>query len=125
MPFYRSLRVTVRVQQGSMHAWALVRGRESTGNYCPVQLPSGAQLPLGTKMQLQQLHNQTFQPLSFVPIAKVPQGLAGLLYMTVIATSASHAGNYIEGCFHLFPSHDAAWPGIVVGTGVEDFYSSS
>jgi hypothetical protein len=56
----------------------------------------------------------------------LPRGYAGLLYMTTFATQTVPAGNnYIEGCWHLFPSADAQWPGVVMGTGVEDYFDSA
>merc|ERR1719277_2414673 len=34
-------------------------------------------------------------------------------------------GGYIEGCWQFYSSHDAPYPGLVVGTGVEDYFDSS
>ena len=61
-----------------------------------------------------------------VPLVTLPRGYAGLLYMTTLATQTTPAGNnYIEGCWHLFPSANATWPGVVLGTGVEDYFDSA
>lgn len=61
-----------------------------------------------------------------VPLVSLPKGYAGLMYLQTFATQTVPAGNnYIEGCWHLFTHADATaapWPGVVLGTGVEDFF---
>ena len=64
-----------------------------------------------------------------VPLVSLPKGYAGLMYLQTFATQTVPAGNnYIEGCWHLFTHADATaapWPGVVLGTGVEDFFGES
>ena len=89
-------------------------------------LQSGFIVPPNAKLQLQRVDNTTFQPLEFVPLVTLPAGYAGLMYLTTFATQTIPAGNnYIEGCWHLFTQHDAKWPGIIMGTGVEDYFDSA
>ena len=33
-------------------------------------------------------------------------------------------GGYIEGCWNFFRSANESYPGLVVGTGVEDYFDS-
>ena len=54
-----------------------------------------------------------------MPILTIPKGVAGLVYLTTLATQTVPAGNnYVEGCWHLFPQADTAWPGVVLGKGI-------
>ena len=83
-------------------------------------------MPPNARLQLQRIDNVTYAPLDLVPLVTLPRGYAGLLYMTTLATQTTPAGNnYIEGCWHLFPSANATWPGVVLGTGVEDYFDSA
>ena len=38
---------------------------------------------------------------------------------------ASGNYNFMEGCYHLFTPVDAAWPGLLLSTGMEDYYDSA
>jgi hypothetical protein len=125
--FQKSIKVTARsLGSGNQVVYMVVRGHEvarTDAAASGLRLPSGFTVPPNAKLQLQRIDNQTFQPLEFVPLVTLPPGQAGLLYLTTFATQTIPAGNnYIEGCWHLFTKHNAAWPGIVMGTGVEDYF---
>jgi hypothetical protein len=128
--FQKSIRVTARtLGTGPQVVYIIVRGHEvaSRSNAASgLTLPSGFTVPPNAKLQLQRLDNVTYTSLEMVPLVTLPKGYAGLLYLTTFATQTIPAGNaYIEGCWHLFPSADTAWPGVVLGTGVEDYFDSA
>lgn len=95
-----------------------VRGHEvhkDSGAADGLTLPSGYTVPADAKLLLQRIDNVTFQPMAWAPVVRVSPGYAGLLYLTSFATSTSPAGtDYVE-----------VWPGIVMGTGYEDYFDSS
>ena len=47
-----------------------------------------------------------------------------LLWQAFPVGGAAAGGGYIEGCWNLFRSSAEAYPGLVVGTGVEDYFDS-
>ena len=55
----------------------------------------------------------------------MPKGHEGLVFMTALAVNNSGTGvGFLEGCPHLFDPPDAAWPGILLGSGTEDYFDS-
>eukprot|EP00662_Eupelagonemidae_sp_cell21_P042422 gene42422-24797_t len=44
-----------------------------------------------------------------------------------MSAMAVKSGNYnfMEGCFHLYSPPSAAWPGLLLSTGMEDYYDSA
>jgi hypothetical protein len=131
--FTKSIRITARtLGEGPQVVYIVVRGHEvalASPMAAGLTLPSGFTVPPNAKLQLQRIDNTTYQPLDMVPLVSLPKGYAGLMYLQTFATQTSPAGNnYIEGCWHLFTSADATvapWPGVVLGTGVEDFFDSA
>lgn len=84
----------------------------------------------------------TYQPFAFAPIFKAPAGQEGAIFLTALSLSApafSHPGwpdhtppvtkspgnHYMEGCVYLYRNHTEGYPGLVVGTGAEDYFDSS
>lgn len=128
--FTKSIRITARsLTKGLQVVYMIVRGHEvhkdspAAGG---LTMPSGFTVPPHAKLQLQRIDNKTYQPLEFVPMVELPAGHAGLLYLTTFATQTIPAGNnYIEGCWHLYNTAEKKWPGIVMGTGVEDYFDSA
>jgi hypothetical protein len=109
-----------------MHVYAVVRGFEDTAG-AGVTLTSGAKLPPSAKMVLQKTTG-AFHELSLVPLVNVTAGTRGLLFMHTLAVSTlppSPWAHWVEGCFHLFQTASTPWPGMIDGTGWEDFYDSS
>ena len=128
--FQKSIKVTARsLTKGLQVVYMVVRGHEVAKDSpasVGLSLPSGFVVPPNARLQLQRIDNVTYQPLEFVPLVTLPKGYAGLLYLTTFAIQTIPAGNnYIEGCWHLFTRAESKWPGIVMGTGVEDYFDSA
>merc|ERR1711907_463993 len=70
------------------------------------------------------------QPLEFVTIGSLPAGVQGMIFLTSWAVQATPAGGaaagggYIEGGWNFFRQANESYPGLVVGTGVEDYFDS-
>jgi hypothetical protein len=132
VPFYASIRVEARtaVAGKCVGAYMLSRGHEvapGSGEESGLLLPSGFRVPLGARLELQVIPNVTFPPLSFVAVANVSFGRAGVLLASTMALSSQPAATgYIEGCWRLYRTGAEAFAdSVVLGTGFEDFYSSS
>jgi len=129
VPFQASLAVTIRqiADTGSCtYAYILLRGHEVAPGDAGVVLSSGLALPRAARLSLQKIENAVFPALSLVSVANVSKGLAAVLWLSTVSLSTRPAGNnYIEGCWHLLRAANESFPGLVVGTGFEDFYSSS
>jgi hypothetical protein len=71
------------------------------------------------------------QPLEYVPIAELPKGQKGMVFFVSWAVESkpvggpSAGGGYIEGCWQFYRAADEKFPGLVVGTGVEDYFDSA
>lgn len=127
VPFV-SLRAQIRLLSPGpcQYAYVLLRGHEVGPGDRGVVLPSGYALPPAARLQLQRIDNATFPPLSLVSVANVSTGLAAVLLQATLALSTRPPGNnYIEGCFHLLRTGGEDFPGLVVGTGFEDFFNSA
>lgn len=127
--FQKNIVVTARTLGSAQVIYLVVRGHEvpkSSQGAAGLTLPSGFTLPPNARMTLQRIDTHTFEPLSWVPVVDLPRGFAGLLHLVTLAPVTSPAGNnYIEGCWHLYTDSEKQWPGIVMGTGTEDFFDSS
>ena len=131
IPFYKSIKVTVRADPsdgpGCFGGYVNVRGTPNL----PLVLPiSGIPLPAGTRMQLQKNPLAVRQPLEYVPLAQLPAGSRGLVFATSWGVQTDPAGGnkagggYIEGCWQFYRQANETFPGLVVGTGVEDYFDS-
>jgi len=128
IPFSVSLLAQIRLINGSdcQYAYIQIRGHEVGPGDPGVVLPGGAALPRAARMVLQKIENSTFPALSQVALANVSRGMSAVLFLTTMATSTyPPQNNYIEGCFHVTRSADEAFPGLVVGTGFEDYFNSA
>jgi len=128
--FQKSIRVTARtLGAGPQVVYIVVRGHEvakTAAAAAGLALPSGFVVPPNAKLQLHRLDNITYQPLEMVPLVTLAEGYAGLVYLTTLATQTVPAGNnYVEGCWHLFTEASTPWPGVVLGTGIEDYFDSA
>eukprot|EP01052_Picozoa_sp_SAG31_P027594 SAG31_NODE_2593_length_5423_cov_21.402705_7_plen_114_part_00 len=63
-------------------------------------------------------------PLAFLTVANLSAGSSGLLLMHTLEFAASNL-NTLEGCYHLYTPQSPSFPGIIVASGTEDFFSSS
>ena len=133
IPFGKSALVTVRADpqdcaKGCCGGGYLnVRGTENL----PVVLPgSGIPLPATARLHLQKNAWAVRQPADHVPVVSVPAG-NGLVFMSTLSVETQPVGGdragggYIEGCWQFYSSADEPFPGLVVGTGVEDYFDSS
>ena len=129
IPFGTSVLAQIRLINGSkpcQYAYIQIRGHEVFPGEPGVVLPSGAALPRAARMQLQQIDNSTFAPLAQVALANISKGMSAVLFQVTLATSTyPPMNNYIEGCFHLLREANESFPGLVVGTGFEDFFNSA
>jgi len=127
--FTKSIHITARTLGGQQAAYIVVRGHEvakSSFAAAGFKLSSGFTVPPYAKLQLHRIDNITYQSLSFVPVVDLPVGYAGLIYLTSFVTTTTPAGNdYIEGCWHLYTYAEQDFPGVVMGTGVEDYFDSA
>ena len=131
IPFYRSALITARAHPsdgpGCFGGYLSVRGSVEL----PLLVPgSGRPLPLGTRLVLQANPPATRAPLDFVTVAALPAGQRGEVFQTSWAIEAqpeggpAAGGGYIEGCWNFHPTAATPYPGLVVGTGVEDYFDS-
>jgi hypothetical protein len=134
VPFARSVIITARPgstwssKYGCLHSYINVRGTEGL----PIVLPlSGIPLPPTARLQLQRTDWTMRQPLEYVNITSNKAGEQGLIFMIGFAVQAkpvggtSVGGGYVEGCWQFYSSASQPFPGLVVGTGFEDYFDSA
>ena len=132
IPFSKSVIVTV--QPGSpadgkcVWGYMNVHGTENL----PLSLPgSSIPVPPSARMTLQRNDLALHQPLEYVHLLDIPAGQSGLVFQTSFGVENQPVGGpdvgagYIEGCFNFYPTAQTPFPGVVVGTGVEDFFDSA
>ena len=74
--------------------------------------------------------NTTLAPLEFVDLASADRcgekgWRDGMVFMTSMAVASSKNFNFMEGCFHYYDEQRAAFPGMLLSTGMEDFFDSA
>jgi len=132
IPFQKSVLVTAAPDPqdsaaGCIGGYTNIRGTENL----PVTLPGGIPLSPTARLHLQKNTWATRNPRDFVNIVDMPAGTMGSVFMTSFAVStkpvggSGAGGGYIEGCWSFYPKHDTPYPGVVVGTGVEDYFDSA
>jgi hypothetical protein len=119
VPFQRSLAVTFAGAPAA--AWLQARGAEGLALDDVI---AGVTLPPTARLRLQVRENVTYSALEYMTIADVTKGNAGALFLTT-AWWATDSPNTIEGCWRAFTPRDAAWPGLQLSTGWEDYYAGS
>ena len=139
MPFYKSIRLTAQLPAGvaGFNVYSIIRGIESDDfSGAALKLPGIGPLPFGTRLVQSRNDRVTVQSLGFIPIVNITEG-AGYIYHHVISIEGNGGFLYLEGCFHLIspvgpgavfdPATGVApgFPGAVLSTGSEDYYSSS
>jgi len=122
VPFMRSLRITFQAgAAGGCAVWLQARGSE--GLALDHMIP-GVTLPPTARLVLQARELVAYRALDYMTIADVPRGTSGAVFLsTVWWTSLSP--NTIEGCWRAFTPRDAAFPGLQLSTGWEDYYAAS
>ena len=56
--------------------------------------------------------------------AVVPAGASGLFFMSTLAVVSGNQ-NFMEGCVRMFSPPEQPWPGLLLSTGMEDYYDSA
>merc|ERR1719181_1691836 len=70
------------------------------------------------------------QPLEYVKVAELPEGVSAMIFQVAWAVEThpvggpAAGGGYIEGCWQFYRQAAEKFPGLVVGTGVEDYFDS-
>ena len=122
VPFHRNIRITGQLapntgERGTL--WTIFRGSENlpitVGNYV---------LPASARLVQTRIRNVTYQPLEFVEMANVPTKHNGVLWAHFLTAQSSNE-NFMEGCYHAYTPHSAAFPGLTVSTGTEDYFDSA
>ena len=139
IPFYASLRLTAQLPPGvaGFNVYTIIRGTESDDSSAsPLAVSGYGPLPLGTRLRQARNDNLLVPSLAFIPLVNLTQG-SGLVYAHSLAIQGNPGFTYMEGCFHLISPVGAAaafdpatgtapaFPGAVLSTGTEDYYSSS
>ena len=117
---FKTIRITYQLEtepSSKQVIWLIVRGLEnyqfSIGD---ITLPSTARLKL--------IHtNVTLQPLELVDLVNIKKG-SGMLFLTMMQVSSGNL-NFMEGCFHFYNQKYVEWPGMLLSTGMEDYYDSA
>lgn len=120
VPFGATLRVTMQLALTAKPttSWVIVRGCESL----PIAVGT-VPLPPTARLSLHKIEAAVFQPGEHVPLLDLPEG-GGLVYMHAIAVESTNT-SFWEGCYHLFTPHATPFPGVLLGTGMEDYFDSA
>jgi hypothetical protein len=139
MPFYKSIRLTAQLPAGvaGFDVYTIIRGVESDDfSGALLSLPGVGALPFGTRLVQARNDRVTVGSLGFIPVVNLTEG-SGIVYTHSISIEGNPGFLYLEGCFHLIspvgpdavfdPTTGVApgFPGAVLSTGSEDYYSSS
>jgi len=139
MPFYKSIRLTAQLPAGvaGFNVYSIIRGVESDDfSGAALTLPGIGPLPFGTRLVQSRNDRVTVASLGFIPIVNMTEG-SGYVYQHVVSIEGNGGFTYLEGCFHLISPVGASavfdpktgvapgFPGAVLSTGSEDYYSSS
>lgn len=122
VPFMRSLRITFQEgAAGGSAVWLQARGSE--GIALDHVIP-GITLPPTARLQLQVRELVAYRALDYMTVADVPRGTNGAVFLSSIWWT-SLSPNTIEGCWRAYTPRNAAFPGLQLSTGWEDYYAAS
>lgn len=115
---FKSIKITYATDKGAKPAriWMIVRGSDNL----PLRI-GGVDLPSTARMKLYNT-NVELAPLQFVDLAKVSG--AGMLFLTTMQVESGNQ-NFMEGCMHLYTQDYTQWPGLLLSTGMEDYFDSA
>jgi len=116
VPFATSLRITFHSPK-ALVLWTIIRGSE----HYPLVL-RGMNLPKSARLRLFKYSAEN-QPLDYVTLAAADKG-AGMVYQTTLAVQSANL-NFLEGCYRMYTSRDMTYPGVLLSSGTEDFFSSA
>lgn len=124
IPFTKQVRVTLQMPSTipSQRAFAMVRGVENL----PLVI-AGYQLPPSARLVASLKTSMNLPVLSFHELVSIPSGVSGLLLGTMIDLQSLDKGslNSLEGCWHAFTPPTTPYPGLLLGTGAEDYPESA
>ena len=119
------------IQADVSNAGEPVSSHEGTENL-PIVMPlSGIPLPPTARLSLQRTAWTLREPLEYINVSTISAGKQGLIFMVGFAVEAKPVGGtavgggYIEGCWQFYRQAAEQFPGLVVGTGLEDYFDSS
>ena len=121
IPFGSSIRVTIQSTDATQHGgfYIIVRG----GLDIPLVI-GDVVLPDTARLQLQKFAGR-LETNEVLDMVSVPKGHAGLVFLNTLAVNNSgHGVTFLEGCPHMFDPPDQAWPGVLLGSGTEDYFDS-
>mmetsp|Transcript_29310 Transcript_29310/g.63193 ORF Transcript_29310/g.63193 Transcript_29310/m.63193 type:complete len:210 (-) Transcript_29310:26-655(-) len=121
------MRVTLKLPtwwNGTERIFAMCRGVE---NLAPLTI-SGFSLPADARL-VASVRNSSLAPLDFHELIHIPSGTSGLMLGTMIDITMYGPGasslNTLGGCWHAHVPPDAPFPGMLLGTGAEDYPESA
>jgi len=125
IPFSKSIRVTLQLppEFTNTRAFAMVRGVENM----PLKVGS-VPLPMSARLRTYLKTSVNLPVLELHEMADIKNGNGRLLgTMIDISTADNGTLNSLEGCWHAyFPGTQyAEWPGLLLGTGAEDYPESA
>ena len=62
--------------------------------------------------------------LEFVDLVNIPQG-NGMLFSVTMQVESTINLNFMEGCFHYYDTTRTEFPGMIISTGMEDYFVSA
>lgn len=125
IPYGSSVRVTFALDGAGAGThgmiWSIVRGLEGM----PLEI-GGLSLPSSARLKLQKT-DVMLKPLEFVDIVgkDTGAGTAGLFFAVTMQVESSENLNFMEGCFHWYDDQRTQWPGMIMSTGMEDYFDSA
>jgi hypothetical protein len=125
-PFSKSIRVTLQYPPGlktNLQLFAMARGDENL----PLTI-FGLPLPNNARLQIFLRESLNLPVLAYHELVNVPTGRGRLLgTMIDITTKDNGSLNTLEGCWHAYlpGSQYDKFPGLILGTGSEDYPESA
>lgn len=119
---FSSIRITYQLSPDSPkdgEIWTIVRGTEGMSNGFKI---GDVLLPPSSRLKLFET-NKKLDPLEFIDLVDV-QG-AGMLFMSTMQVQSQKNFNFMEGCFHYYDHGYTDFPGMILSTGMEDYYDSA
>eukprot|EP00048_Salpingoeca_helianthica_P020358 m.247015 g.247015 ORF g.247015 m.247015 type:complete len:205 (+) comp47114_c0_seq1:436-1050(+) len=103
-------------------AFAMVRGVENIN-----WVVGSFTLPLTARLTASVRTSTNLKVLDFHELVNIPAKQQGLVLGTMIDIASADGGslNSLEGCWHAFMPPTASYPGLLLGTGAEDYPESA
>ena len=84
----------------------------------------GLQLPTTARLHLIKT-DAILKPLEFVDMVNVPGGKSGMFFAVAMQVESTLNFNFMEGCFHFYDKTRTTFPGMIMSTGMEDYFDSA